>query len=345
MCERIDIRTVNRKVLECLIKAGACDSLAFGTDVVFEATGPRDARTLTRRRGLFPVDAAQTHDHKVVFRDFDQDGDNDAFVTVNNDPYASAQNRLMRNRVDEGAGFVAETGGLARIRGDVYDVDAGDLDGDGDDDVVTSVCFNTGDTSSEVVLKTDGGALVIDDDALPAPQRSCAVGTRLFDIDDDGDLDALWTGTLDDARDLRLMLRIYVNRGDGTFVDASAHGPPFDAEAQGNHLDAGDLDGDGDVDLVISAGAPYRRTDLPGAVRLLGFTQGGSRRHLRLLGPALGFQAGDPLAQFAGGQIAVVVGDAFGQRVGVGQAVQLIEPALHLFDLLARVDLRGRTRR
>ena len=41
LCERVDIRTVNRKVLEALIKSGACD--AFGE------TAPRCSRRLTAR--------------------------------------------------------------------------------------------------------------------------------------------------------------------------------------------------------------------------------------------------------------------------------------------------------
>ena len=38
--------------------------------------------------------------------------------------------------MSEGRGFVKETAGLSTIVGDLYDVDAGDIDGDGDIDLV-----------------------------------------------------------------------------------------------------------------------------------------------------------------------------------------------------------------
>ncbi len=55
MCERIDIRTVNRKVLECLIKAGACDSLGANRATLWSqidsAIGLASAIAADRARG------------------------------------------------------------------------------------------------------------------------------------------------------------------------------------------------------------------------------------------------------------------------------------------------------
>ena len=55
MCERVDIRTVNRKVLECLIKAGACDSLGSNRATLWaqidSAIGLASAIAADRARG------------------------------------------------------------------------------------------------------------------------------------------------------------------------------------------------------------------------------------------------------------------------------------------------------
>ncbi len=243
-----------------------CDPLTFGVDALFEQTGVNGGSTLSRRNNVIPHDQGQVHDHKMVITDLDEDGDNDVVVIVNNDPYQSAQNRVLRNRVDEGRGFVKETNALSTLVGDLYDIDAGDIDSDGDNDVVTSLCFGDGAVSSEVVLRNNAGQLSQDASALPTSRQDCSIGVKLLDLDDDGDLDLSWSGSTDPRDDPRLLTHLYVNRGDGTFVDASAFAPQRSVSMQGNHLDGADLDDDGDLDLVLAAGAPYFASDLPGAV-------------------------------------------------------------------------------
>jgi hypothetical protein len=216
------------------------------------------------RSDLAPHIDDWTHDHKFVATDLDLDGDSDFVVIVNNDPYFSAQNRVLRNRIDEGDGFVAETpGDLLDLVGDLYDLDAGDLDGDGDDDIVTTICAQPDGTPGEIVLDNEGGDLVRDPTALPDDHDECYVGTAMLDIDSDGDLDLFFGGTQNATR---FLLRAYVNRGDGTFVDASDALPDLDRRLQVNHVSGGDLDRDGDQDLVIAGGAPYADTSRRGDV-------------------------------------------------------------------------------
>ncbi|MCC7071068.1 MAG: IPT/TIG domain-containing protein [Deltaproteobacteria bacterium] len=239
-----------------------CDNDLYGPDVLLEQTGAG----FVDRSGLVPHRDDWVHDHKVVASDLDGDGDNDLVAVVNNDPYFTAENRILRNRVSDGLGFVTETpASLAGLVGDLYDIDAGDLDGDGDNDVVTTICAGSS-TSSEVVLDNVAGGLVADWSALPDARDDCDVGTLMLDVDIDGDLDLFFGGT----RFNRYNLKLYVNRGDGTFVAASGALPNLAGlDLQVNHLAGGDLDRDRDPDLVLALGAPYSQMGLvPGAVFL-----------------------------------------------------------------------------
>lgn len=239
-----------------------CDNDLYGPDVLLEQT----AAGFTDRSSVVPHRDDWVHDHKIVATDLDGDGDNDLVAVVNNDPYSTAENRIMRNRVAEGLGFVTETpASLSGLVGDLYDVGAGDLDGDGDADVITTICAGSS-TSSEVVLDNVGGTLVSDWTALPELHDDCDVGALMLDVDIDGDLDVFFGGT----RFNRYNLKLYVNRGDGTFVSAGAALPTLAGlDLQVNHLAGGDLDGDRDPDVALALGAPYSQMGLvPGAVFL-----------------------------------------------------------------------------
>ncbi len=239
---------------------GGCDPSVIGPDVLLEQVD----NGFDDRSDLVPHRTAWVHDHKVIAADLDGDGDGDIVIVTNNTTFPSEQNRVLRNRVNEGLGFVPEfPAGLLNIFGDLYDLDAGDVDGDGDPDIVTTVC--DGDFG-EVLLRNEGGDLVRDTAALPSLTQSCTVGSALVDLDDDGDLDLLFGGTRD-LFDTHAQLRVFINRGDGTYVDGSGALPSFGNEhLQLNNFAAGDIDRDRDVDILIAGGAPYFETDRPGRV-------------------------------------------------------------------------------
>lgn len=79
-------------------------------------------------------------------------------------------------------------------------------------------------------------------------------GAALFDIDGDGDLDALLvqSGTLDSPAGTRAGHRLYRNRGDGTFDDISAESGLSSIAGYGMGAATGDYDGDGDLDVYIT---------------------------------------------------------------------------------------------
>ncbi len=125
-----------------------------------------------------------------------------------------------------------------------FSVATGDLDGDGDLDLVTanfhegtiSVLLNNGDGTFAADVKYEAGF-------EPA---SVAIG----DLDDDGDLDLVVSsgGGADLNGYLPGTVSVLLNAGDGTFPSQTIHGlgiRPFSVAL-------GDLDGDDDLDMAIA---------------------------------------------------------------------------------------------
>jgi FG-GAP-like repeat len=116
-----------------------------------------------------------------------------------------------------------------------YDVDLGDLDGDGDLDVVITCDFDPGQV---LLLYNDGKGGLDDRESLfPGGQTFNSV---LSDLDQKGGLDLVV------ARNAAAQLSVYLNLGDGSFSLKGAVPAGTDPKA----LRAADLNGDGAPDIV-----------------------------------------------------------------------------------------------
>ncbi len=172
--------------------------------------------------------------------DFDGDGDLDLLVAGSSSltyPY-NPSTRLYRNNgtsfTDVGAGFPGLHSGSSSW---------GDIDKDGDLDLIL-----TGDSASDEVVtivakNSGGGQFQIISDALPGVGYG---DSALGDMDKDGDLDLVLSGSGSDGFHTRLFLN-----NAGLFTTTNQELGPFAFSS----VELGDYDGDGDVDLIVGGGS------------------------------------------------------------------------------------------
>jgi len=220
--------------------------------------------------------------------DFNGDGWTDIFVA--ND---QQENQLWINQRDGTFKDTALLSGTALGASGAYNanmgVDAGDFDNDGDEDLVITE------------LSGQGSTLYVNDGTGLFEEQSARAGIRLvtlphtgfgagwLDYDNDGWLDILAVNGLvtqnlealgpDNPFPLQQPNLLLRNLGTGTFADVTAKaGAVFKLSEVSRGAAFGDLDNDGDVDVVVANDA--------GPVRLL-MNQIGNRHHwlgVRLVG-------------------------------------------------------------
>ncbi len=181
--------------------------------------------------------------------DVDDDGDLDLFVAEGTDSPAPRPNRLLLN---DGAGVFRDvsTSNLPAGQANSTKADFGDLDGDGDLDAIVA---NLG---PEQLLLNDGSGRFVDGSGqLPPPPSlfdDITADARLVDIDLDGDLDILLANEnpFNPSPTGGAQNRLWINDGSATFIDVTAARLPAATDQTGAML-PGDVDGDGDVDIVV----------------------------------------------------------------------------------------------
>jgi len=236
--------------------------------------------------------------------DFDNDGDVDVFVANDSRPnffYVNdGKGVFTESGLEYGVAY-NEVGSTEAFMG----VDAGDFDGDGRLDLVVpslrgqgfSVFRNAGELFRDVSV--DAGVAV-------ATSSITGFAPVFLDYDADGDLDLYFT-----AGDVRMgrgktapgasfldryaMADVLLENRDGKYVDVSASaGPHFQRREVSRACSAGDIDNDGDLDLLVTTmdgDARLLRNDTVGGA-WIGFRLEGKTPNLDAIGARLELTAG-----------------------------------------------------
>lgn len=200
----------------------------------------------------FPVQAEYTNQCTIV--DIDNDGDKD-IVWANGQGY-STLGALLKPRVfiNNGTGtFADETDTRAAgITGCFRGVEAGDVDRDGDWDLILAQDYNR----RPLLLINDGTGKFTDATVARLPNVTMGSARAQFgDIDNDGDLDILICNSGANRFSTTGRPRIFINNGTGVFADASTLQFPSTALAEQMDCVFGDIDNDLDLDFHVGTRA------------------------------------------------------------------------------------------
>lgn len=199
----------------------------------------------------FDTNPPETDTLDVDFVDVDKDGDLDIYIAEGTASPAPRPNKLYIN--DGGGNFTDES--TTRLPdsppANSTEVDFADADGDGDLDAIVA---NLG---PEQLLLNDGAGFFVDASAsnLPAPLdlfNNISSEARFIDVDKDNDKDILVTNENPFNPDVLkgVQNRIWINNGNGQFSDETASRLPQRTD-QSQGFASGDIDRDGDIDLIV----------------------------------------------------------------------------------------------
>ncbi|MEY2923806.1 MAG: hypothetical protein RLZZ337_346, partial [Bacteroidota bacterium] len=177
------------------------------------------------------------------FADFDGDGDQDLLISGGLLTSGNRRTQLYKN---DGSGIYKLVSGTPFVNVEFSDIEIGDIDGDNDLDVlITGSNGGSGNGAHTSLYKNDGSGnfSVVSGITLDYVKNGAI---EFGDIDGDNDLDLVLSGLSLYSNDNETTL--YINNGNGNFT---AKADPF-IDVQWGSTAIGDIDGDGDNDIIIN---------------------------------------------------------------------------------------------
>ena len=195
--------------------------------------------------GVFSADFTTTQDMELA--DIDGDGDMDIGV-ANEDPNAlyvnESEDGRVRYRISPAQLPDAGTGEETR------EVDFGDVDGDGDVDMIlANVPWKFQKKPANRLLLNDGSGYFSDEtaDRLPDDPPMTTLDADFADLDGDGDLDLITANTQTNRP-----VRVYLNDGAGRFTDVTESALSAMQFVHAIDVEVVDLNGDGKMDIYVA---------------------------------------------------------------------------------------------
>jgi enediyne biosynthesis protein E4 len=240
----IEVADVNKDGLEDFFIGGAKDNAA-------QLFLQNKNNTFSSNSSPALAKDAASEDVAAVFFDADMDGDPDLYVAGGgfefNENDAAYQDRIYLN--DGKGNFTKKENALPAMLTSKSCAKAADIDGDGDIDLFVGGRVVPGKYPAaprSYILLNDGKGNFTD-----ATQKTCTALVQPGMV-----TDVLWTDLNNDKQpDLIVIgewmpIRVFIN-SKGTLTDMSANYIKFASTGWWNKISAADMDGDGDVDLVI----------------------------------------------------------------------------------------------
>jgi len=174
----------------------------------------------------------------IVLDDYDRDGDIDFYsITTNKD------NGSGRTWVNDGTGVFSDSGQVNEYSTDLAAAVLGDVDNDGDRDIIAGNLFATpNNVYKSSLLPPDNKSFYVSNQVL---SNNNVTAIALVDVDADADLDII-TGNADTLTNKDEPNRVWLNDGTGVFVDSGQ----LLGNSRTYSIAAADVDGDGDIDFV-----------------------------------------------------------------------------------------------